>query len=179
MRYKPFISKRKEVTIMGRNKEPVKLLQAKGKTHLTKSELEEREKGEVPIIAENISPPAYLDRAQKKKFNEIAKKLKALDIMSDLDCDVLARYIKAEADFIFYENLVVKTQSELLAEEGNEDETVDRLMKYEKLKNTAFNQCHTCASALGMTITSRCKIVVPQARDEPKKNKFERFINSG
>ena len=99
--------------------------------------------------------------------------------MSDLDCDVLARYIKAEADFIFYENLVAKTQSELLAEEGNEDETVDRLMKYEKLKNTAFNQCHTCASALGMTITSRCKIVVPQARDKPKKNKFERFINSG
>ncbi len=171
---------------MGRNKEPIKLLQAKGKTHLTKFEIEKREKGEVPIIADNISPPTFLDKKQKEKFNKIAEKLKVLGIMSDLDCDVLARYIKAETDFIFYEKLVVKTQKELLKNNRNtaedmflEDDTVDRLMKYEKLKNSAFNQCQTCASALGMTITSRCKIVIPQARDEPKKNKFERFMNSG
>lgn len=171
---------------MGRNKEPIKLLKAKGKTHLTKAEIEEREKGEVSVISGDISPPTFLNKAQKDKFNKIAEKLKALGIMSDLDCDVLARYIKAETDFVFYEKLVAKTQKELLKNSGGtaedmflEDDTVDRLMKYEKLKNTAFNQCHTCASALGMTITSRCKIIVPQARDEPKKNKFERFINSG
>lgn len=165
---------------MGRNKEPIKLLKAKGKTHLTKAEIEEREEGEVPVIADDISPPDFLDKKQKEKFNKISLKLKELGIMSDLDCDVLARYIKAETDFIFYEKLVAKTQKELMKTSGiTVEDIVDRLMKYEKLKNTAFNQCHTCASALGMTITSRCKIVVPQARDEPKKNKFERFINSG
>lgn len=171
---------------MGRNKEPVKLLLAKGKKHLTKAEIEERENSELPIISDDISPPDYLDKKQKEKFSKLADKLKALGIMSDLDCDILARYIKAETDFIFYERLVVKTQRELSNSAGTsvedmflKDDIVDRLMKYEKLKNIAFNQCQTCASALGMTITSRCKIVVPQARDEPKKNKFERFINSG
>lgn len=166
---------------MGRNKEPVKLLQLKGKTHLTKAEIEKREKSEVQIIAEDVFPPAFLNKKQKDEFNKIAEKLKALGIMSDLDCDVLARYIKAEANFILYEKLVAKTQKELLKtnESDIENDIVDKLMKYEKLKNTAFNQCHSCASALGMTITSRCKIVVPQARDEPKKNKFERFIGSG
>lgn len=171
---------------MGRNKEPIKLLQAKGKSHLTKAEIEKREKTEVPVITGNISPPAFLDKKQKEKFNDLAEKLQRLGIMSDLDCDVLARYIKAETDFIFYEKLVAKTQKELLKSSGNsaedmflKDDIVDRLMKYEKLKNTAFNQCHACASSLGLTITSRCKIVVPQARDEPKKNKFERFIGSG
>lgn len=165
---------------MGRNKEPIKLLQAKGRKHLTKTEIKERESSELPVIADDISPPTFLNKSQKEKFNKIAEKLKTLGIMSDLDCDVLARYIKAETDFIFYEKLIARTQKELMRAEPEQiSDIVDILMKYEKLKNTAFNQCHTCASALGMTITSRCKIVVPKARDEPKKNKFEGFMNSG
>ena len=165
---------------MGRNKEPIKLIQAKGRKHLPKSEIETRESEELPIIADDISPPSFLNRSQKAKFNKIAEKMIKLGIMSDLDCDVLGRYIKAEDDFLYYEKKAEETRKKIDNSDGyDEEELLDMLMKYEKMKGTAFNQCHTCASALGMTITSRCKIIVPQAKEEPKKNKFGGFISSG
>lgn len=165
---------------MGRNKEPIKLIQAKGRKHLTKAEIDERENSELPVIAEDISPPDFLNSEQKKKFYNIAEKMQKIGIISDLDCDVLGRYIIAESDFLFYKKMCEKTRKKLqTADDFEEEELLEVLMKYEKQKSTAFNQCHTCASSLGMTITSRCKIIVPQAKEEPKKNKFGGFIRSG
>lgn len=166
---------------MGRNKEPIKLIQAKGKTHLTKSEIETREQCEVPVIAEDIKPPSFLSSTQKKKFCEIAEKLMKIGIMSDLDCDVLGRYIVAEKDFLYYEKKVRESRKMIDNSDGYDEKglLLDTLMKYEKMKKTAFDECHVCASALGMTITARCKIIVPQTKEEPKKNKFGGFISSG
>lgn len=165
---------------MGRNREPIKLIQAKGKTHLTKAEISERESAELSARNDNIVPPDFLSKKEQDRFYQIADELKALGIMSNLDCDVLGRYIKAESDFAFYDKMTSKTQKRLLsATLGQEAVIIDNLTKYENLKNRAFNQCHTCASALGMTITSRCKIVVPKAAETPKENKFSRFMKNG
>ena len=54
----------------------------------------------------------------------------------------------------------------------------DLLTKYEGLRTKAFSQCQTCAAALGLTITSRCRLVMPKAQDEPKVNKFSRFMGA-
>ena len=52
---------------------------------------------------------------------------------------------------------------------------VDKLAKLTRAQNTYFNQCHTCASALGLTITSRCRIVIPKVEEAPKANRFAKF----
>lgn len=162
---------------MGRNKEPIKLLEIKGKTHLTKNQISEREETEVPVLADDVKAPDFLNAAEKRKFNEIADKLMQLEIMSDLDCDVLGRYIKSLGSWVIYEKLVNITLLKLKKKIESEDEKeifkfTELLSKYETLKTKAFNQCHTCASALGMTITSRCKIVVPKIPEEKPPNKF-------
>ena len=46
----------------GRNKEPVKLIIAKGKKHLTKAEIKEREDNEIKVDATNVTPPNYLSK---------------------------------------------------------------------------------------------------------------------
>ena len=50
------------------------------------------------------------------------------------------------------------------------------LTKYEGLRAKAFTQAQTCAASIGLTITSRCKLVVPKTADAPKENKFAQFM---
>lgn len=182
-RKKSVYSKKIEVNFVGRNKEPVSLILAKGKSHHITHKIEEnRRESELPVIAENIRPPDFLNDSEKAKFTEIADILQQLDIMSDLDCDVLGRYVKCQSDWETYSELVKKAQSSLQQAFDDGDYDVIRnytslLSKYEGLRAKAFSQCQTCASSLGLTITSRCKIVMPQKIETPKENKFNEFVS--
>ena len=168
---------------MGRNKEPVSLILAKGKSHhITQKIEEERRRSELPVIADNINPPDFLSDDEKAKFRQIADILNELGIMSDLDCDVLGRYIKSQSDWEKYSEFVGNAQKSLeQAFDENDIENIgfytSILSKYEGLRAKAFSQCQTCASSLGLTITSRCKIVMPQKTEIPKENKFNEYIS--
>jgi P27 family predicted phage terminase small subunit len=168
---------------MARNKEPVDLILAKGKSHhLTKKVIEERRESEVKAAKDNIKPPSYLNRSQKTKFKKIAKELIELDIMSNLDCDALARYIIALDIYIslsrkLQENDLNSLQEIDIKNEKKLAEAVEKLDEVSKIQDRYFKQCRMAASDLGLTITSRCRLVVPKA-PEPKKNKFDKF-NSG
>ena len=56
---------------MVRPREPIKLIQAKGKKHLTKDEIEKRTNEELDVNLKNIKPPTYLTAAEKKTFEQI------------------------------------------------------------------------------------------------------------
>ncbi|MBR4320114.1 MAG: P27 family phage terminase small subunit, partial [Oscillospiraceae bacterium] len=47
--------------------------------------------------------------------------------------------------------------------------------KLDKRQDRYFKQAHACASALGLTISSRCKLVIPKADEEEKVNRFAHF----
>lgn len=154
----------------GRPRQPIDLIVAKGKKHLTKKEIEERKKQEVKAPADKIHAPEYLTEKQKKKFEEIAKTLDDMNIMSNLDCHALARYISAVD---MYEELTKKVRNRSIL---NDPELLE---KYAKLQDRYFKQCHTSANALGLSISSRCKLVLPPSaiQETPKENKFARFTS--
>lgn len=154
----------------GRPRQPIDLIVAKGKKHLTKKEIEERKKQEVKAPADNIHAPDYLTEKQKAKFEEIAKTLDDMNIMSNLDCHALARYISAVD---IYEELTKKMRSPKTLSD------IETLEKYAKLQDRYFKQCHTAANALGLSISSRCKLVLPPSaiQETPKENKFARFTS--
>lgn len=152
---------------MGRNKQPIELVIANGKKHLTKDEINFRRDGEVKPITDDIRAPSYLTAKQKKQFNEIASKLIKLKIMGETDVDALARYIISN-------DLYLNVVKQLRKKEVQKD--VDTLSKWSNLQDKFFKQCRTCASDLGLTISSRCKLVIPEINKEaPKKNKFKKF----
>lgn len=152
---------------MSGQRQPTALLLAKGNKHFTKAEIEERLKSEIPTLTDNIIAPDYLTKKQKAEFNEISEQLQKLKIMSETDVDTLAR-------FILSRNLYIKLTKQL-----NKREILDNpylLDKYLKNQDRAFKQCRACAIDLGLTISSRCKLVVPKVDDEkPKTNKFKGF----
>lgn len=143
---------------MGRNAQPAALLIMKGKTHYSKAYLEERMAREVKVPLDNVEPPDYLTgKKDRAEFAEIAGKLKACGIFTELDVDVLARYILSRNLYLVYTSKLVKT-----VKSGS----IEDMQRLQRLQSQAFKQCQETCSALGMSITSRCKIQVPQVENE-------------
>ena len=93
--------------------------------------------------------------------------------MSNLDVDAVARYIIAEYQLKSITELLNKTSImiEFIDENGNKDYAVNK--EYERLsvlKEKLFKQARASASDIGLTITSRCKLVVPKSVKEENKN---------
>lgn len=154
----------------GRNKQPLQVILGKGRSnHLTKDEMKRRQNHEDKMRGptENIAPPSYLTAAQKKEFKDLSEKLVALDIFSELDADTLARYLDSKYQYL----QLVKDMRKLKPTITLEDEIDGRIVKttianedYPKLarvKKGLFNECRAAASDLGLTITSRLKLVIP------------------
>ncbi|WP_305085280.1 phage terminase small subunit P27 family [uncultured Dubosiella sp.] len=157
--------------MMPRRKEPVDLILAKGKSHhITKEIEEQRRAGELKVPFKKIEPPPMLrTKKRKEEFIEIAEMLDAIGIWTELDATVLAMFVIARSEYAKFTALLEK---EMAAKEIGW-----KAIEHTQIsQNAAFKQVMTCASRLGLTITDRCKIVMPQAPEQPKENKFAKLL---
>lgn len=153
---------------MARPRQPIDVVIANNRKHLTKAEIETRRAQELKVDGfKNIQAPDYLPDKLEAEFNEIAEKLLAIGIMTELDEDTLARYLLSKQNYLQYTTLLNKATRE------------SRISDAEKLmtmQDKAFKQCRACANDLGLTISSRCKLIAPQIEQPAKKeNKFNKF----
>lgn len=151
---------------MARPRQPIELIQAKGRKHLVKEEIERRKATEVNPIADDIAAPAYLTKAQAGRFDKISGQLQKLKIMGETDVDALGRYIVAN-------DLYINAVKQLRKKETKSDPVL--FDKWSKIQDRYFNQCRAAANDLGLSIASRCKLVVPKVEEDKKVNKFEKF----
>ncbi|WP_428909478.1 phage terminase small subunit P27 family [Niallia sp. Krafla_26] len=164
----------------GRNKQPLSVIQGKGRSnHLTKDEIKKRQNHEEKMRGptENIEPPKYLTVAQKREFNEIAEKLVALEIFSELDVDALARYLDSKYQYIqlVKELKKIKPTETIVQPDGKKITLAnDDYPKLQRTKNTLFTECRSAASDLGLTITSRLKLVIPEPSEREPTSEAER-----
>ena len=146
----------------GRPKQPIDLVVANGRKNLSKAEIEKRRAEELKVPFKDIQPPSYLPDSLKDEFNEISDQLLTLNIMTELDEDTLARYLLAKQQYL---------QLTLQLNKAMRENDIDRMVKLQNMQDKAFKQCRSGASDLGLTITSRARLVVPQT-EAPKTNKF-------
>lgn len=150
---------------MARPREPIDLIIAKGKKNLTKKEIEKRRAQEVKAPNDKVEPPSYLPEELKNEFNRIADELIEIDIMSNLDCEALARFIVSESQYQKVSERVIKMKT-----------IGPTYMELIKTQEKLFKMARQAANDLGLTISSRCKLVVPKKQEEVPKNKFNKFI---
>lgn len=164
---------------MSGSRQPIDLVIARGKKNLTKAEIEERRRNEVQPCTDDITAPSFLTASQKKRFDKIAGQLQKIKIMGETDVEVLARYVTAQEH---YEQAVKDLRAVQRQRPKGDAASVESLIawaemleKLDKRLERYFKQAQTAASALGLTISSRCKLQVP-TKDEPvKTNKFAQF----
>ncbi len=146
---------------------PLEVVEARGSKHLTKAEIQARREREIKPITDNIIAPTFLTKKQTEEFYRIADQLKKLKILGETDVDALARYITAKA---MYENAVKQMRK---TEVKNNPVLFE---KWLKIQDKLFKQCRSSANDLGLSISSRCKLVVPEGNKEtPKENRFKKF----
>lgn len=153
---------------MGRNKQPVNLILLKGKSkHLTKEEIEHRKSTEVKAPSGNVRAPDYLSKELKREFKKIADQLKRIDLIADLDVDTLARYLLSREQYIKLSHMLQVTDLRDI------ETYATILLQQDKF----FKQCRQGAADIGLTISSRCRIVVP--KKEPKKKSEDEELFGG
>ena len=180
---------------MAGQRQPTDLVVMKGKKHLTKAEIEARKNAEVTAPCDKVRPPSYLTPEQKKKFRKLSKELLAIKLIANVDCDALARLLIAQDQYIEITDKIRETP--LMVDvpvyemrenpDTGEQERVqvgtrevvngerERLMI---IQDRCMKQCRQGASDFGMTVSSRCRLVVPKAKETKPENKFAKYASS-
>lgn len=185
---------------MPNQKQPTALLLLKGRKHMGEDEAADRLAREPKAPADDIRAPDYLGAKQKAEFYELAGQLSDIQIFGNVDAGELGRYVVAHSMYARYVKLLrtlpkkkrarLRELRSMLAGEagravspGEEIDDEDMALELERsltvLQDKYFNQCEQTAKALGLNITSRCKLVIPQAPPAPRNNKFDKFRKDG
>ena len=160
-------------------RKPMLLNLANGGKNWTKEEIQSRLDSEVQPVTDGIEAPSSLTAKQKKEFDRIAEQLQKLKVMGETDCDTLGRYVIAQD---LYTQAVKDLRAVQKQRPKGAEADVETLVAWasmleqlDKRVERYFKQANTAASALGLTISSRCKLVVPVKKEAPKVNKFKQF----
>jgi P27 family predicted phage terminase small subunit len=171
---------------MGRARQPVSLLVYKGKKNLTKKDIEERAAQEVKAASDNIKPPTYLPRDLKKEFKKTSNDLLQVGIMTNLDVDALARFLLAKKMYLEVTDALMKCPPTVevhwykkdeygeVIEEGDKDIANEDYSALLINQDKLFKQCRVAASDLGLTIASRCRLVVPKSDKQKEQTEEEK-----
>lgn len=153
-------------------RQPTDVVLANGRKHLSRAEEAQRRAGEVKLPqAKTARPPRWLPEELKKTFRALGKQLIQAKLYTELDADTLGRYVAAQHQW----ELATGHAEEAL--EAADQEEADG---WSRIQDRYFKQARACANDMGLTITSRCRLVVPGAGepDEPE-NPFLQLIQGG
>lgn len=148
---------------MGRRKEPIALIEAKGRSHMSKAEIEERRAQEPDAPDDDLVAPDYLTKPQIEEFNHLVYELKRIGIIGNVDNEALARYITLKDQFV------------VLTKQLRKKSLINNIDEYDKVSRAqirCFNAVRAAANDLGLTISSRGKLVMPKLPEEKKENRF-------
>ena len=156
---------------MARPRESIKVLQTKGKKHLTKEEIKKREKQEAAAKQQQekptaIKPPTGLSAGQKRVFKKAAKQLLELGLIMQVDAEALARYAIAQ-------DAVNK-----LNDMQQADEALLLNVQFQKLLDAKIEQARKISNDLGLAMYSRLRmqpLTGITAEEVKAENKFNRF----
>lgn len=161
----------------GRPREPINLILAKGKKHLTKAEIKERTESEITTDHINVKPPEYLNDKEKEEFNKISKILLDIGIITELDEDCLAHYLISNTSYIKYTKTIRSLEDEYAKakRKDKKNQILSDIDLYLQYQARALKQCRVCANDMGLSISSRAKLVMPKPKETPPENKFNKF----
>jgi len=136
-------------------RQPTELVAAKGRKHLTRAEEDERRDREVHISPpDQAEPPKWLAKKFWVEFREIGEILRLSGLYAELDRDVLAQFLVSRERWMRADKLAsaaIRDKDEKLAKE------------WTGIQAAYFRQCRQCAEVMGLSVSSRCRLVIPPA----------------
>lgn len=156
-------------------RQPTDLLKATGRKHLSQQEEDQRRDREVHVPPpDEAAPPRWLLKKFHREFREIGEILRLAGLYTDLDRDVLGQFLVARDRWVRADKLAsaaIRDKDEKLAKE------------WTAVQGAYFKQCRQCAEAMGLSISSRCRLVVPEvlataAKEADETDEFTRALRA-
>lgn len=156
---------------MPRPRQKLSVLEANGRKHLSKAEKAQRAAGEVELPKpDKMRVPKWLPEKLKADFRALAKELLAADMgAAQLDRDTVGRYIVAQHQF---------AAACCMVQDALDQQNPDLVNKWTKAQKSYFEQARACANDMGMTITSRCRLVLPERKNNTEENPFLKMMEA-
>lgn len=142
---------------MAGQRQPIDLVIAKGRKHFTKADIAKRRQQELNVPFKDIKAPPYLSKKLTGEFYDIAYKLLDIGIMTELDENCLAHYLMSQDLYLKYTKII---------NQALKTGDIESVQKYAATQDKFFRQCRSAALDLGLTISSRCKLVIPKTLDD-------------
>ena len=94
-----------------------------------------------------------------------------------MDCDILARYVRSQTEYekITRQLSKIKFTPDKKSRVSAEEQIAEQTGQYnylQKIQVRLEKQCNADARELGLTISSRCRLVMPKKEETPPENKF-------
>lgn len=156
-------------------RQPTDVVKANGKKHLSKTEEAARRAGEVQVPKPKTAKvPKWLPTTLAKDYRKLCKQLLACGLYTDLDADTLGRYLVAQHQYL------IATDETEKALARRDQEAAD---SWGRIQERYFKQARNCANDMGLTVTSRCRLVVPNLgagqQSGEEDNPFLKMIKAG
>lgn len=139
-------------------RQPTDLVVAQGRKHLTRAEEDARRDREVVVPApQRARPPKWLPKPLHKEFRALGRQLIDVGLYTDLDADNLGRYLIAHHEYISA-TAEVQRALEYIPGRGRDLEAAE---SWGRVQERYFKQARNCANDMGLTVSSRCRLVLP------------------
>lgn len=181
---------------IGRNGQPIDILAANGKKHLTKAEIQQRKDSEIKLGSSRLKCPDYVkaDPVALKKWRELTKDYYqaaangGIDLVKSSDAGILARYCKTFSEYM----QLCNTRNKLLDVEidwsqyerflpVDFQDTINRLLRVnvDLQLDTAINKKQDMLikmeDRLFLTPLAKVKNVPQKPKEDKAPSKFGRF----
>lgn len=140
-------------------RQPTDLVVARGRKHLTYAEEDARRDREVRVPPPaRAKPPRWLPKDLHKDFRSIGKQLIEVGLYADLDADTLGRYLVARHEWLIATGEVERALRVTPEQPERDADAIDR---WSRIQERYFKQARACALDMGLTVSSRCRLVLP------------------
>lgn len=156
-------------------RQPTDLVKARGRKHLSQPEEEARRDREVHVPPpDRAQPPQWLMKKFHREFREVGEALRLAGLYTELDRDVLGQFLVARDRWV---------RADKLASAAIRDKDEKLAREWAGVQGTYFKQCRQCAEAMGLSVSSRCRLVVPEvlknaAADTGGEDEFTRALRA-
>lgn len=148
-------------------RQPTDIIKANGRKHLSRAEETQRRAGEVNVPApKQMRAPKWLPESLRADYRALGKRLLDVGLYTDLDANVLGHYLIAQHHYLL---ATAQLEIALVKKDG------DAAEQWGRIQERHFKQARNCANDMGLTITSRCRLVLPP-KEEPEEDEFTALL---
>ncbi|MCR6473141.1 MULTISPECIES: phage terminase small subunit P27 family [Bacillus] len=133
--------------------------------------------------SDNIKPPTWLDKVDKKEFKRIAELLKEVDIITEADISMLAAYCNAYSQYISITKVIeedgIMINKEIIGRDNLGQPIYDAGEEHPLLKRQKnfFDQMKSAANDFGLTPSARAKLAITKTQEIREKTEAEKEFN--